>query len=104
MNLWPTDNIWDWFRPSWSKIVEKVSRNDSIIDIHVDFRFLGKEIHVPIEEKSIWRCDMHPAWSNDFNYFAINGRINGGKRQVFIGKIGTNLSRLFTINTYQMLD
>ena len=32
--------------------------------------------------ESIWRCDMHPAFSGDFEYIVVNGRPGGTNRQV----------------------
>lgn len=46
------------------------------------------------EDKS-WRCDLHPAWSRDFQYVTINGRPQGAERQVFVLHVGDDLSRYF---------
>eukprot|EP01041_Mallomonas_annulata_P001728 gene1728-3346_t len=35
-----------------------------------------------------WRCDMHPAWSRDFRWLAMNGRPGGNMRQVLVGFFG----------------
>lgn len=37
-----------------------------------------------------WRCDMHPALSRDARWVAINGRPDGGWRQVMVVYIGTH--------------
>ena len=46
------------------------------------------------EDKS-WRCDLHPAWSRDFQYVTFNGRPQGVERQVFVLHVGDDLSRYF---------
>lgn len=40
-----------------------------------------------VEDKS-WRCDLHPAWSRDYQWVAINGRPGGGERQVLLVFVG----------------
>ncbi len=42
-----------------------------------------------------WRCDLHPAWSRDFEWVVINGRPTGGNRQVILLHLGPDLSRYF---------
>mmetsp|Transcript_31868 Transcript_31868/g.53270 ORF Transcript_31868/g.53270 Transcript_31868/m.53270 type:complete len:348 (+) Transcript_31868:662-1705(+) len=44
-----------------------------------------------------WRCDMHPAWSRDFQWVAVNGRPQGGGRQVVVVHVGADLSRYFEV-------
>ena len=39
-------------------------------------------------EDASWRCDMHPAFSRDYQWVAINGRPGGGERQVVVMHIG----------------
>ncbi len=46
-------------------------------------------------EERTWRCDVHPAWSRDFKWLALNVRINGNTRQVVIAYIGENISIYF---------
>lgn len=42
-----------------------------------------------------WRCDMHPAWSRDHQWVAVNARAKGGNRQVLVGYLGTDLTTQF---------
>jgi hypothetical protein len=44
-----------------------------------------------------WRCDMHPAWSRDFKWLALNARpfSNGHQRGVLIAYVGSSLSGYF---------
>ena len=35
-----------------------------------------------------WRCDVHPAWSRDYQWVALNSRANNGNRQVLVAYIG----------------
>lgn len=47
-----------------------------------------------LEDKS-WRCDLHPAWSRDFHWVAINGRPQGAERQVLLVHIGPDPAAFF---------
>lgn len=42
-----------------------------------------------------WRCDLHPAWSRDYQWVAVNARSSGGNRQVVIGYLGPDLHAHF---------
>ena len=37
--------------------------------------------------KQSWRCDMHPVYSRDGQYMAVNVRSTGGDRQVAIARM-----------------
>lgn len=42
-----------------------------------------------------WRCDMHPAFSRDGRWMAINARTDGHQRHVVIGYLGDDYELLF---------
>ena len=51
-------------------------------------------------EDRAWRCDMHPAISNDARWLAFNGRgqyndRNKNNRQVYVANIGNDLQNYF---------
>lgn len=48
-----------------------------------------------LEEDKSWRCDLHPAWSRDFQWVAINGRPRGRERQVVLLYLGPDLGAMF---------
>lgn len=49
----------------------------------------------PLREDKSWRCDLHPAWSRDHTFVAINGRPGGAERQVVLLNLGNDLSKYF---------
>ena len=42
-----------------------------------------------------WRCDLHIAWSRNYRYIAVNGRTNGGNRQLLLASVGPDLGQYF---------
>eukprot|EP01038_Epipyxis_sp_PR26KG_P008987 gene8987-12121_t len=55
---------------------------------------IGKE-----KSSSAWRCDMHPAWSRDFKWIAINVRLTGQARHVILLHFDIELDDLFVPTT-----
>ena len=91
---------------TWSKMFPKQNSTANIIHtpIHkkesvTEDEFLPpvdpKVLSMPIVEDKSWRCDMHPAWSRDYQWVAINGRPGGQERQVIVVHVGADLSNYF---------
>ena len=57
----------------------------------------SKKRNDPIERTmyNAWRCDVHPAWSRDHKWIALNERSGNGNRRVLIAYVGSNITAFF---------